>query len=157
VYKGCAPLRFLIKLPLLIKKKKSFNLEQCNFKHYLGSFIVSVCGKKFFWSWKLSLQILQTPKATIEVKELKVDISKDGGSKPNLFVKLRILPIFVHIGEPRSSCDQSSNFNSGGCISAGQSSFPMIDRSSTPISCEELSLSCEFGHDRYFFYLCSFL
>lgn len=38
-----------------------------------------------------------------------MDISKDGGSKPNLFVKLRILPIFVHIGEPRGTCDQSSN------------------------------------------------
>ena len=86
-----------------------------------------------------------------------MDISKDGGSKPNLFVKLHILPIFVHIGEPRGTCDQSSNFNSGGGISASQSSFPMIDRSSAPISCEELSLSCEFGHDRYFLYLCFFI
>jgi len=101
--------------------------------------------------------IVKTPKATIEVKELTVDISKDGGSKPNLFVKLRILPIFVYIGEPRASCEQSSTFNSGGCISAGQSSFAMIDKSSAPFSCEEFSLSCEFGHDRYFPCIGSFL
>ena len=118
---------------------------------------VSICGKEFICSWLLSLQMLQTPKVTVEVKELTVDISKDGGSKSNLFVKLHILPIFVHIGEPQGGCDQSSNFNSGGCISAGQSSLAMIDRSSAPFSCEEFSLSCEFGHDRYLLYLCSYL
>lgn len=92
--------------------------------------------------------VVKTPKVTVEVKELTVDISKDGGSKPNLFVKLHILPIFVHIGEPQGGCDQASSFNSGGCISTGQSSLAMIDRSSAPFSCEEFSLSCEFGHDR---------
>lgn len=101
--------------------------------------------------------MLQTPKATIEVKELTVDISKDGGSKPNLFVKLHILPIFIYIGEPRASCEQSSAFNGGGCISAGHPSSAMIEKSSAPFSCEEFSLSCEFGHDRYFPYLGSFL
>ena len=73
---------------------------------------------------------MQTPKATIEVKELKVDISKDGGSKPNLFVKLHILPISVHAIQMLSG---------------------IMEKPSTPFSCEELSLSCEFGHDRYFF------
>lgn len=101
-----------------------------------------------FLSVSVTDLVVKTPKATIEVKELKMDISKDGGSKPNLFVKLHILPIFVHIGEPRGTCDQSSNLNNGGCISAGHAFFPMIDRPSAPISCEEFSLSCEFGHDR---------
>lgn len=121
---------------------------------------VKIVSGFFLWQEILlvmvTLLMLQTPKATIEVKELTVDISKDGGSKPNLFVKLRILPIFVYIGEPRASCEQSSTFNSGGCISAGQSSFA-IDKSSAPFSCEEFSLSCEFGHDRYFPCLGSFL
>lgn len=97
-------------------------------------------------------ETLQNPKATVEVKELIVDISKDGGSKPNLVVKLHILPIYVHIGEPRISCDQSANLNTGETFSAGQASFPMMEKYSAPFSCEEFSLSCEFGHNRYFFF-----
>lgn len=38
-----------------------------------------------------------------------MDISKDGGSKPTLFVKLYLLLIVVHLGDPRVSYDQSSN------------------------------------------------
>lgn len=88
--------------------------------------------------------MLQTPKATVEIKELEVDISKDSGSKPNLFVKLHILPIGVHMGEPRFCSDQSSNLSY-----EGQSSCAVMERSSACFVCEELSLSCEFGHDRY--------
>ena len=88
------------------------------------------------------------PKATIEVKELRMDISKDGGSRPALFVKLHLLPITVHLGEPQVSCDHSSNFNNGGCVPASQTSFAMTERASAPFSCEEFSISCEFGHDR---------
>ncbi|XVF62726.1 hypothetical protein PTKIN_Ptkin09bG0031100 [Pterospermum kingtungense] len=70
---------------------------------------------------------LQTAKATIEVKELKVDISKDGGSKPNLSVKLHILPISVHYIQMLSG---------------------IVEKPSTPFIYEEFSLSCEFGHGR---------
>lgn len=78
-----------------------------------------------------------------------MDISKDCGPKQNLFVKLHILPILVHMGEQRASIDQSSNIISGGSLSAGQSSCTIMERSSAPVICEEFSLSCEFGHDRY--------
>ena len=91
--------------------------------------------------------MLQTPKVTIEVKDLRVDISKDGGSKPTLFVKLQVLPLVVHVGDPQLGCDQSSNFNHGS-VSAGQSSFLMMERSSAPFYCEEFSISCGFGHNR---------
>ncbi|GMN40176.1 hypothetical protein TIFTF001_009410 [Ficus carica] len=92
--------------------------------------------------------VLKTPKATVEVKELKVDIFKDSGSGQNLFVKLHIVPIIVHMGEQRVSIDQSSNFISEGCLSAGQSTCAILERASAPFFCEEFSLSCEFGHDR---------
>ncbi|KAM5575295.1 protein SABRE [Rosa sericea] len=92
--------------------------------------------------------VLKTPKVSIEVKELKVDISKDGTSKQNLIVKLQILPIVVQRNEPRASCDQSSSFCTGESLSVGQSSSALLDRSSTLFVCEEFSLSCEFGHDR---------
>ncbi|KAJ0087364.1 hypothetical protein Patl1_08685 [Pistacia atlantica] len=101
-----------------------------------------------FLSVSVTDMVVKMPKSTIEVKELTVDISKDGGSKPGLLVTLHILPIFVYIGEPRISYDQSSNSNTGGCISSSQASFSMMEKSSAPFSCEELSLSCEFGHDR---------
>ncbi|XP_061371719.1 protein SABRE isoform X2 [Gastrolobium bilobum] len=92
--------------------------------------------------------ILKTPKSTVEIKELNVDISKDGGSQSNLLVRLQILPILVHIGEPRVSCDQLSNLSVGGCSSSCQASVAAIERSSAPFICEKFSVSCEFGHDR---------
>ncbi|KAL1310204.1 hypothetical protein AAHE18_17G231100 [Arachis hypogaea] len=90
--------------------------------------------------------VLKTPKATIEIKELNVDISKDGGSNSNLLVRLQIVPITVYIGEPRVSCDQLSNLSGGGC--SGQESITAMERSSAPFVCEKFSVSCEFGHDR---------
>ncbi|KAL5844517.1 hypothetical protein ACOSQ4_010475 [Xanthoceras sorbifolium] len=101
-----------------------------------------------FLSISVTDMVVKTPKATVEVKELTVDISKDGGSKQDLLVKLHILPILLHIGEPRVSCDQSSNLNTGGYSSASQAALIMMEKSSAPFSCEEFSLSCEFGHDR---------
>ncbi|XP_022728696.1 protein SABRE-like isoform X2 [Durio zibethinus] len=80
-----------------------------------------------FLSVSITDFVLKTPKATIEVKELKVDISKDGGSKPNLFFKLHILPISVHTIQLLSG---------------------IMEKPSAPFCCEEFSLSCEFGHDR---------
>ena len=96
------------------------------------------------------LETRQTPKATFDVKELRLDISKDGGSKPNLLVKLNILPILIHMGEPHIISDQMPNFNNGGCISSGEVAFGNMDRSSAAFFCEELSLTCEFNHNRYF-------
>ena len=88
------------------------------------------------------------PKATIEVKELNIDISKEGGSKLALFVKLHLLPILVYLGEPRISYDHLSNFNNGGCTYASQESCALMERTHAPFCCEEFSLSSEFGHDR---------
>ncbi|KAM2591762.1 hypothetical protein TB2_044115 [Malus domestica] len=87
------------------------------------------------------------PKASIEVKELKVDMSKDGASKQNLIVKLQISPIVVLRSDPRVSCDLS-NFSTGGSISASQSSSSMMERTSALFICEDFILSCEFGYDR---------
>lgn len=86
--------------------------------------------------------MLQTPKATLDIKELRVDISKDGGSEAGLFVKLQLFPINVHLGESRVISDQS--LTSGGSFSANQ----LVDGACSPFSCEEFSLLCEFGHNR---------
>lgn len=84
----------------------------------------------------------------MEVKELKLDISKDGGTKPNLYVELHVLPILVHLCESRMMSDQSfsSSFERS---TASQTTSATSDRSSPAFFCDELSLSTEFGHDRY--------
>jgi len=91
---------------------------------------------------------MQTTKVIVEVKELKLDINKDGGTKPNLYVKLNVLPILVHLCESRIISDQSSNV-SFECCPASQASSASPDRSAATLFCDELSLSSEFGHDRY--------
>lgn len=117
---------------------------------FITFFVASLNAVHSILALYVFLEMLQTPKASIEVKELKVDISKDGTSKQNLVVKLQILPIVVQTSEPRASCDQSSSFCTGESFSAGQSSSGFMDRSSALFVCEDFSLSCEFGHERYF-------
>lgn len=95
----------------------------------------------------ISMLILQTPKATLDIKELRVDISKDAGSEAGLFVKLQLFPITVHLGESRVASDQP--VVSGGSFSANQ----LADGVCAPFSCEEFSLLCELGHNRYILFL----
>ena len=91
---------------------------------------------------------LQTPKATVEVKDLRVDISKDGRTKPTLFIRLLLSPIVANVGEPLFSSDQPSSHIDGDPIIGSQSSTAMVDQPFSSFNCEELSLSCEFGHTR---------
>ncbi|KAF5818651.1 putative FMP27, GFWDK domain-containing protein [Helianthus annuus] len=91
---------------------------------------------------------VKTPKVTVEVKDLGVEISKDGRTKPSILVKLQLLPVVVHVAEPRISFDQSSSFSNGESFTAGQTCFASIEKASAPFVCEEFHLSSEFGHDR---------
>lgn len=95
----------------------------------------------------------QTPKATVEVKDLGVEISKDGGTKPCVLVKLQLVPVVVHLGDPRISFDQSSSFCNAESFTAGQTCFASIEKASAPFFCEEFHLSSEFGHDRLVFFI----
>lgn len=125
------------------------------------SFTISICDFNCFWflpidSFIMSYHLfdtlstntgwftltLQTPKATLDVKELRADISKDAGSEAGLSVKLQLVPIIVFLGESRVTYDLS--VTSGGCFSSNH----MKERVCAPFSCEEFSLLCELGHDR---------
>lgn len=101
------------------------------------------------WVQRVSC-LLQTPKSTLEIGKLNVDISKVGGSESNLFVRVQILPIVVHIGDPQVNCDQLSKSSAGGCSVSSQGSVAAIEKSYATFLCEKFSISCEFGHDRYF-------
>ncbi|KAJ0098647.1 hypothetical protein Patl1_20750 [Pistacia atlantica] len=102
--------RVLLNLYLLVKSNSAYVSPWSNLGLVLflgrGKGMV-VANTARFLSVSVTDMVVKTPKATVEVKELTVDISKDGGSKPGLLVKLHILPIFVCIGEPRICCDQS--------------------------------------------------
>ncbi|THG07279.1 hypothetical protein TEA_001869 [Camellia sinensis var. sinensis] len=119
----------------------------CQVQKGRGKWMV-VANMARFLSVSINELVVKMPRATIEVKELRVDISKDGGSKPALFVKLYLLPIVVHLGDPRVSYDQSSNFNHGGYTSTNHASSTLMEKTFAPFYCEELTLSSEFGHDR---------
>ncbi|KAL3613192.1 hypothetical protein CASFOL_042962 [Castilleja foliolosa] len=106
-----------------------------------GKFMV-LANMARFLSVSVTDLVLKTPKATLDIKELRVDISKDGGSEAGLFVKLQLFPINVHLGEPQLTSDQSAT--SGGSFSA----YQFTDGICPPFTCEEFSLLCELGHNR---------
>ncbi|KAL9229212.1 hypothetical protein vseg_004701 [Gypsophila vaccaria] len=101
-----------------------------------------------FLSVSITELVLKTPKVSLEVKDLKVDISKDGSTKPSLFIKLFLSPIVAQVGEPRVIHDESSSYVDEGDIVASQLSTQSLDQPFSSFNCEELSLSCEFGHNR---------
>ncbi|RWR77330.1 protein SABRE [Cinnamomum micranthum f. kanehirae] len=101
-----------------------------------------------FLSVSVTELVVKVPKATIEIKDLVVDISKHGRSLSTLCVKLHLLPFLVHMGDSRLSYEQSSTFNQGEGKAIGLGSVAMMERNSAYFICEELSLTCEFSHER---------
>lgn len=88
---------------------------------------------------------MQVPKATIDVKELIVDISKIGGSNTVLLIKLHLLPFLIYICDERLSYDRTSEYNQVGCLPTGDH---FAGKNSAPFVCEDLSIVCELGHER---------
>lgn len=86
--------------------------------------------------------------ASIEVKDLRMDISKDGGSTPILFVKLNLQPILVHMAESRLSCDQSLISGQENFLPSGPAILTSFERNSVPFVCERLSVLSELVHAR---------
>ncbi|XP_065044089.1 protein SABRE-like isoform X1 [Musa acuminata AAA Group] len=89
--------------------------------------------------------VIKVPKAVIEVKELKVDISR-AQSNQILSVKLHLVPLFVQLGDPHFSFDHTLNFSQKECLQAEQPYPSVMEKNS--FLCEDLSVSCDFGHDR---------
>ena len=104
------------------------------------------------FSYPFYIYLWQTPKATLEIKNLALDMSKDPGSKPSMYLKLQVLPIVIHLGEPHVSCDSLSSLKGSRSLSSGRGST--IDKSSAHFICEEFGLLVEFGSHRYVFSTC---
>ncbi|XP_038996632.1 protein SABRE-like [Hibiscus syriacus] len=128
-------LQLLISKPEIVLRPPSKSSKKAKSRKSSSSKSSSGKGKKLmavgniarFLSVSITDLALKAPKSTVEVNGIKLDISKDGGSKPSLFVILQILPISV----------QAVQLLSGS-----------VEKPSAPSSCEEFSLSCEFGRDR---------
>ncbi|XP_015060204.1 protein SABRE-like [Solanum pennellii] len=99
-----------------------------------------------FLSVSITETAVKTPKAGLEVKEMTLDISKDSGPEPTLSVKFRIVSILVQLCESQTSSGQSSMHS--GSLPANHAIQTVTEKTSAPFSCEEVSLLCEFGHDR---------
>ena len=95
--------------------------------------------------------ILQTPKATLEVKDLQVDIFRVGKSDPRVLFRLLLSPIVANLGEPQVSYDHSSSYSDGdgNSILASDQSTSLVNKPFSSFRCNELSVSCEFGHNRW--------
>ncbi|KAK7372939.1 hypothetical protein VNO80_06330 [Phaseolus coccineus] len=91
--------------------------------------------------------VLKTPKFTLEIGKLNVDMSKDGGSESDLVVRVQILPIVVNISEPQVS-NQLSESSDGGSNTSTQASIASTEKTSATFVCEKFSVSCAFGRDR---------
>ncbi|KAG9146005.1 hypothetical protein Leryth_015641 [Lithospermum erythrorhizon] len=98
-----------------------------------------------FFSVCIADLVVKTPKASLEVKKFNFDMSKDGGSKPNLSVELNLISILVHLRKSRGNCGQEASLIDRSCSSQ---TFPVLEKMTAPFSCEEFSLLCECGQDR---------
>ncbi|VFQ86788.1 unnamed protein product [Cuscuta campestris] len=128
-------------------KKTSSRSSHRSRKSGRGKWTV-VANMARFLSVSVTELALRTPKAAVEVKELTLDISKDGGSKPALFVKLFLVPVLVHLGDTRSSDDRS--LVNGEPSPLHHTLLSVTERTSAPFICEEFSALLEFGHEREF-------
>ncbi|EPS64261.1 hypothetical protein M569_10518, partial [Genlisea aurea] len=93
-----------------------------------------------FLSISVSELVVKTPKAILDIKELRMEVSKDAGSEAGLFLKLQLFPINIYLGELRLISDQ--------LISSGGYSSQFADSVCSPFSCEEFSVLCELAYNR---------
>ncbi|XP_072971943.1 protein SABRE-like isoform X2 [Typha angustifolia] len=92
--------------------------------------------------------IVKVPKASIEVKDLKIDMSKSGGSNPIINVKIHLIPFLVRMCDSQLSSGQSSSFNQVDWLVTAQTCSASEGYESAPFICGDLLVACEFGHHR---------
>lgn len=86
--------------------------------------------------------VVKMPKGTIEVKDIALDIFKNGGSTPSLVAKLHLYPFMLHLVESRMNLEQWD------CMLEGQPCLSNAEKNLSSFRCEEFLMTCEFGHDR---------
>nr|XP_043614487.1 protein SABRE-like [Erigeron canadensis] len=111
-----------------------------------GKKVMVVGNVARFFSLSVRELAVKTPKATLEIKDLGVDMYKDRGYKPSMYLKLQILPIVIHLGEPHISGDTLCRSTDSDGLSAGDGST--TGKSAAHFICEEFGLLVEFAPHR---------
>lgn len=101
-----------------------------------------------FISVSVTELIVKMPKSSFEVKELKLDIFKDGTSSLSLGVKLHLFPCNIFLGEQRTYDHDSSYSFQESIFSVGQTFSANTDNNSAPVYLEELLIVCQIGYAR---------
>ncbi|WVY91260.1 hypothetical protein V8G54_036774, partial [Vigna mungo] len=100
-----------------------------------------------YFSLSVTNIVFKTPKFSVEIGKLNVDISKERGSESDLVVRVQILPIVFNIIEAQDS-NQLSESSGGGSNTSIQPTVASTEKTSATFLCEKFSVSCTLGHDR---------
>ncbi|KAM0897907.1 hypothetical protein ACQ4PT_022264 [Festuca glaucescens] len=92
--------------------------------------------------------MIKVPDGAADIKELKVDTFKIAGPNHILGVKLHILPLNVHVGDFGSTADPMGICNQLDAFQSDQASLPSSENFLAPFVCEDLLVTCEFGHKK---------
>jgi hypothetical protein len=96
----------------------------------------------------ISTAMMQVPDGAVDIKELKVDTFKIAGPNHILGVKLHILPLNVHVGDFWLTADPMGICNQLDAFQSDQASLSSSEKFLAPFVCEDLLVTCEFGHEK---------
>ncbi|KAF8733896.1 hypothetical protein HU200_014751 [Digitaria exilis] len=92
--------------------------------------------------------MIKVPKGAIDIKELTVDTLKIAGPNHILGVKLHLLPLNVHFGDLGLTADPTGSCNLHDAFQSDQASVSNSEKSLAPFVCEDLLVTCDFGHEK---------
>ncbi|OAY77250.1 Protein SABRE [Ananas comosus] len=91
---------------------------------------------------------VKVPKAAVEIKDLKLDFFKTGGSNPVLNVRLQLTPLHVQVYHSQLSSEQSLSFSQADWLVSKQTLSATKECDYAHFICEDLLVACEFDHHR---------
>ncbi|RLN19084.1 protein SABRE isoform X1 [Panicum miliaceum] len=92
--------------------------------------------------------IIKVPRGAVDIKELTVDTLKIAGPNHILGVKLHLLPLNVHFGDLGLAADPMGSCNLLDAFQSDHASVSNSEKSLAPFVCEDLLITCDFGHEK---------
>ncbi|XP_021318208.1 protein SABRE isoform X2 [Sorghum bicolor] len=93
--------------------------------------------------------IIKVPKGAVDIKELTVDTFKIAGPNHILGVKLHLLPLNIHFGDLGLTTDPMGSCSLLDAFQSDQASVSNSEKSLAPFACEDLLVTCNFGHENF--------
>ncbi|KAK3149720.1 hypothetical protein QOZ80_3AG0221540 [Eleusine coracana subsp. coracana] len=92
--------------------------------------------------------VIKVPKGAVDIKELTVDTFKIAGPNHILGVKLHLLPLNLHFGDFGVPADPMGSCNLHDALHCDQASISNSEIFLAPFVCEDLLVTCDFGHEK---------